>query len=218
MLQKTTLDFLNDLKKNNKKDWFERNKPNFEKAKLDFEVFISELFFQLAKTNKNLIGVDPKKCIFRIYRDARFSKNKEPYKTNFGAAISETGKSMETALFYIHIEPGNNSLIAGGRYMPDSASLRKLREKILENPKEFKKILSEKKFKSLFSELSDMKVKTVPRGFFKDHPEIELLKYTSYIVEKKIDDKLLLSPDFSKLCTEAYKVLFPLLKYLNKSE
>ncbi|MBK6604808.1 MAG: DUF2461 domain-containing protein [Leptospiraceae bacterium] len=218
MLQKTTLDFLNDLKKNNKKDWFERNKPNFEKAKLDFEVFISELFFQLAKTNKNLIGVDPKKCIFRIYRDARFSKNKEPYKTNFGAAISETGKSMETALFYIHIEPGNNSLIAGGRYMPDSASLRKLREKILENPKEFKKILSEKKFKSLFSELSDMKVKTVPRGFSKDHPEIELLKYTSYIVEKKIDDKLLLSPDFSKLCTEAYKVLFPLLKYLNKSE
>lgn len=218
MLQKTTLDFLNDLKKNNKKDWFEKNKPNFEKAKLDFEVFISELFFQLAKTNKNLIGVDPKKCIFRIYRDARFSKNKEPYKTNFGAAISETGKSMETALFYIHIEPGNNSLIAGGRYMPDSASLRKLREKILENPKEFKKILSEKKFKSLFSELSDMKVKTVPRGFSKDHPEIELLKYTSYIVEKKIDDKLLLSPDFSKLCTEAYKVLFPLLKYLNKSE
>ena len=218
MLQKTTLDFLNDLKKNNKKDWFEKNKPNFEKAKLDFEVFISELFFQLAKTNKNLIGVDPKKCIFRIYRDARFSKNKEPYKTNFGAAISETGKSMETALFYIHIEPRNNSFIAGGRYMPDSASLRKLREKIIENPKEFKKILSEKKFKSLFSELSDLKVKTVPRGFSKDHPEIELLKYTSYIVEKKIDDKLLLSPDFSKLCIEAYKVLFPLLKYLNKSE
>ncbi len=218
MLQKATLDFLNELKKNNKKDWFEKNKPSFEKAKNDFEVFISDLFYQLAKTNKNLVGVDPKKCIFRIYRDVRFAKNKEPYKPNFGAAISESGKSMETVLFYIHIEPGNNSFIAGGRYMPDSASLRKLREKIIDNPKEFKKIIAEKKFKSLFPELSELKVKTTPRGFSKDHPEIELLKYTSYIVEKKIDDKLLLSTDFSKLCIEAYKVLFPFIKYLNKSE
>ena len=218
MLNKTTLDFLSSLKKNNKKEWFEKNKPNFEIAKLDFEKFISELFYQLAKTNKNLVGVDPKKCIFRIYRDARFSKNKEPYKTNFGAAISESGKSMETALFYIHIEPGNNSFIAGGRYMPDASSLKKIREKIIENPKEFKKIISEKKFKSLFPALSDLKVKTLPRGYSKDHPEIELLKYTSYIVEKKIEDQLLISPDFSKLCVNAYKAMFPFIKFLNNNQ
>lgn len=215
MLQKSTLDFLGELKRNNKKEWLEKNKSAFEKAKLDFEIFISGLFFELAKINKNLVGVDPKKCIFRIYRDVRFSKNKEPYKSNFGAAISESGKTMEAALFYIHLEPGNNSFIAGGRYMPDSTSLKKLREKILENPNAFKKIISEKKFKSLFSELSDLKVKTVPRGYAKTHPEIELLKYTSYIVEKKIDDKMLVSKEFQKLCVEAYKVLFPFIKYLN---
>lgn len=218
MLKKTTLEFLNSLKKNNKKEWFENNKQSFENAKLDFENFISELFYQLAKTNKDLIGVDPKKCIFRIYRDARFSKNKEPYKTNFGAAISESGKSMETALFYIHIEPGDNSFIAGGRYMPDASSLKKIREKIIENPKEFKKIISEKKFKSLFPALSDLKVKTLPRGYSKDHPEIELLKFTSYIVEKKIEDTLIVSNDFSKLCADAYKSMFPFIRFLNNNQ
>jgi uncharacterized protein (TIGR02453 family) len=216
MLKKSTLEFLKQLKRNNDKAWFEKNKASFEDAKNDFEQYISGLIFEFAKYNKNLVGVDSKKCIFRIYRDVRFSKNKEPYKPNFGAAISEGGKSLETALFYIHIEPGNKSFIAGGRYMPDSSSLKKLREKILENPKEFRKLISEKKFKSFFSELSDEKVKTVPRGYSKDHPEIELLKYTSYIVKKDVDDTMLTSKEFHNFCVDAYKVLLPFIKYLNE--
>lgn len=215
MLQKETLGFLNNLNKNNRRDWFEKNKQSFEDAKLDFETFISEIFFEMAKLNENLIGTDPRKCIFRIYRDVRFSKNKEPYKTNFGAAICAGGKSLNTALFYIHIEPGNKSFIAGGRYMPDSNSLRNIREKIAGKPNEFKKIISDKKFKSVFSKLSDIKVKTVPRGYTKDHPEIELLKYTSYIVEKKIEDDILISKKIKKISIDSYKIVYPFIQYLN---
>ncbi|HMV43686.1 MAG TPA: DUF2461 domain-containing protein [Leptospiraceae bacterium] len=215
MIEKTTLDFLKNLKKNNSKEWFEKNRSHFEKAKQNFESFITQMIFEMAKINPDLVGVEPKKCIFRLNRDVRFSKNKEPYKNNFGAAISENGKSMETALFYFHLEPGNKSFIAAGRYMPDSKALRSIREKILEDSSAFKKIIESKKIKEIFTGLSDLKVKTVPRGYSKDHPEIELLKYTSFIVEKPVSDEFILSKEFTKLWIESYKAILPLLRYFN---
>lgn len=215
MIEKPTLEFLKNLKKNNSKEWFDKNKSIYEKAKLNFEDFISERILEMAKINPNLVGIEAKKCIFRLNRDVRFSKNKEPYKINFGAAISEIGKSMETALFYFHLEPGNKSFIAAGRYMPDSKSLRAIREKILDDPDTFKKIIGNKKIKEIFNDLSDLKVKTAPRGYAKDHPEIELLKYTSFIVEKQISDELLLTKEFTKLWIDAYKAVFPFISYFN---
>lgn len=139
MLHLTTLDFLKKLAKNNNKVWLEKNKESFVKAKEDFENLITELIVGLAKINPLLTGVDPKKCIFRIYRDVRFSKNKEPYKINFGASIGEVGKDLGKPLFYLHVQPRGESFLAGGLYMPDSPTLKKVREYILENSNFLKK-------------------------------------------------------------------------------
>lgn len=185
MLHLTTLDFLKKLAKNNNKVWLEKNKESFVKAKEDFENLITELIVGLAKINPLLTGVDPKKCIFRIYRDVRFSKNKEPYKINFGASIGEVGKDLGKPLFYLHVQPRGESFLAGGLYMPDSPTLKKVREYILENSNFLKKVVQDKEFLKEFGGLSDMKLKTYPKGFAKGHPDLEWIQYTSYIVEKK---------------------------------
>lgn len=215
MLHPATLDFLKKLAKNNNKPWLEKNKDSFTEAKTDFENLITELIFGLAKVNPALTGVDPKKCIFRIYRDVRFSKNKEPYKTNFGASIGASGKDLGRPLFYIHVQPGNESFIAGGLYMPETKILRAVREAILEDSKILKKIIQDKKFVKEFEGLSDMKLKTAPKGFSKEHPDLPLIQYTSYIVERKVNDSDLCSKNFVKNTIESYKVLQPFLKYLD---
>ncbi|EMY77728.1 PF09365 family protein [Leptospira weilii serovar Ranarum str. ICFT] len=215
MLHPSTLDFLKKLAKNNNKPWLEKNKDRFVEAKADFENLIAELVVGLAKINPSLTGVDPKKCIFRIYRDVRFSKNKEPYKTNFGASIGANGKDLGKPLFYVHVQPGGESFLAGGLYMPDSPVLKKVREVILENSKSLIKIVQEKKFVKEFGGLSDMKLKTSPKGFAKDHPDLEWIQYTSYIVEKKLKDEDLLSKNWIKHTIESYKILQPFLGYLN---
>lgn len=217
MLHLTTLDFLKKLAKNNNKIWLEKNKESFVKAKEDFENLITELIVGLAKINPSLTGLDPKKCIFRIYRDVRFSKNKEPYKINFGASIGDVGKDLGRPLFYIHVQPGEESFLAGGLYMPDSPTLKKAREYILKNSNSLKKIVQDKKFLREFGGLSDMKLKTYPKGFAKDHPDLEWIQYTSYIVEKKLKDEELLSKSFVKNSIQSYKILQPFLTYLNKS-
>nr|WP_236716020.1 DUF2461 domain-containing protein [Leptospira interrogans] len=206
MLHLTTLDFLKKLAKNNNKVWLEKNKESFVKAKEDFENLITELIVGLAKVNPSLTGLDPKKCIFRIYRDVRFSKNKEPYKINFGASIGEVGKDLGRPLFYLHVQPGEESFLAGGLYMPDSPTLKKVREYILENSNSIKKIVQDKKFLREFGGLSDMKLKTYPKGFAKDHPDLEWIQYTSYIVEKNSKMKSY----FQSLLS---KIQFSLIKY-----
>lgn len=215
MLHPSTLDFLKKLAKNNNKPWLDKNKDLFTEAKTDFENLITELIFGLAKVNPALTGVDPKKCIFRIYRDVRFSKNKEPYKTNFGASIGALGKDLGRPLFYIHVQPGNESFIAGGLYMPETKILRAVRESILEDSKILKKIVQDKKFVKEFGGLSDMKLKTSPKGFSKDHPDLSWIQYTSYIVERKVSDTDLCSKNFVKDTIESYKILQPFLKYLD---
>ncbi|AXR63431.1 DUF2461 domain-containing protein [Leptospira mayottensis] len=215
MLGPSTLDFLKKLAKNNNKPWLEKNKDLFIEAKADFENLITELIIGLAKLNPSLTEVDPKKCIFRIHRDVRFSKNKEPYKTNFGASIGATGKDLGKPLFYLHVQPGGESFLAGGLYMPAPPTLKKVREHILEDSKSLKKIVQEKKFVKKFGGLSDMKLKTAPKGFAKDHPDLEWIQYTSYIVEKRLKDEDLLARNFIKNTIESYKILQSFLKYLN---
>ncbi|MBM9576247.1 DUF2461 domain-containing protein [Leptospira sp. 201903070] len=217
MLQPNTLDFLKKLAKNNNKPWLEKNKPLFIEAKNDFENLITELLIGLAKVNPDLAGVDPKKCIFRIYRDVRFSKNKEPYKTNFGASIGAGGKDLGRPLFYVHIEPGDRSFIAGGLYMPDPKILRRVRETILENSNVLKKIVRDKKIEKEFGGLSDMRLKTAPRGFSKDHPDLDWIQYTSYIVEKPQKDSEILSKNFIKSTIDSYRILQPFLNYFEKA-
>lgn len=217
MLNPATINFIKSIKKNNNRDWFETNKNKYEVAKADFEKFIDEIIKEFTKINPALKGLEAKKCTFRIYRDVRFSKNKEPYKTNMGASINEGGKKMEMAGVYIHIEPGNKSFIAGGRYMPMPPELKAIRQEIEYNPKNFKKIIEDKSFKKHFGGLEDIKLKTNPKGFDKGSPDIELLKYTSYIATRNLDDKLIGSKDLIKELTASYKTLMPLIKFLNEA-
>jgi TIGR02453 family protein len=114
------LKFLADIKKNNNRDWCEKNKPRYLEVKTSFEDFLEDLHKELLKFDDSLGGLNPRKLAFRIYRDVRFSKDKKPYKVNMGAGFSPRGKMMQEPGYYIHIEAGNKSFIAGGLYMPDS--------------------------------------------------------------------------------------------------
>jgi uncharacterized protein (TIGR02453 family) len=183
------LKFLKDIAKNNNREWFEKNKPRYLEAKLSFEDFLEALHKEFLKFDEGLAGLNPRKLGFRIYRDVRFSKDKRPYKTNMGAGFSPGGKMMQEPGYYIHIEPGK-SFVAGGMYMPTPENLAKIRQEIDYNSKAFLKILNDKTFKKFFEGLDDFdKLKTMPKGYPKDHPQIELLKHKSFIVSHSFSDK-----------------------------
>jgi uncharacterized protein (TIGR02453 family) len=197
--------FLKDIARNNNREWFEKNKAKYLQAKLNFEDFLEALHKELLKFDVSLAGLNARKLGFRIYRDVRFSKDKRPYKINMGAGFSSGGKMMQAPGYYIHIEPGNN-FVAAGMYMPDAANLAKIRQEIDYNTAAFLKILSDKKFKKYFNGLDDFdRVKTAPKGYAKDHPQIEILKNKSYIVSHAIPDKIVKDKKFVKYVSNVCK-------------
>jgi uncharacterized protein (TIGR02453 family) len=183
------LKFLKDLSRNNNRDWFEKNKSVYLEAKSSFEEFLVTLHKELTKIDENLGSLNPRKLGFRIYRDVRFSKDKRPYKLNMGAGFSPNGKMEQEPGFYVHIEPGNKSMIAGGIYMPNPENLAKIRQEIDYNAEALLRILKAKEFKKYFDGLSDWdRVKTAPKGYPKAHPHIELLKNKSFTVSHVFTD------------------------------
>ena len=127
MLQSSTIQFLKALKKNNNREWFEKSRPVYEAAKKDYLTFVTEVLEELKQIDNSLIELEPKQCVFRINRDVRFSKNKEPYKTNFGASFSKGGKKVQCAGYYFHLEPGA-CFVGGGLWMPMAPDLKKVRQ------------------------------------------------------------------------------------------
>jgi uncharacterized protein (TIGR02453 family) len=217
MIEQSTLDFLKKLSKNNNKVWFDKNREAYLKAKQNIEEFTTKLINEIAKFHPEIGTLNPKKCVFRIFRDVRFSKDKSPYKSNMGAYISEGGKAGVKAGYYLHIQPNGKSMLAGGMYHPESKVLNAIRQEIDYNTKEFKSIIQKKSFKNTFGELQGEKLKTVPKGYDKEHPEIELLKFKSYIVWQQIDDKALTQKDFLKKTTATFKELYPFNNFLNRA-
>ena len=218
MLQNPTIKFLKDLKKNNNREWFDANRPVYDKAKADFDGFVEKLIAALIKTDPRLAGLQVKDCIFRIYRDVRFSKNKDPYKTNFAASVNIGGKKSPNGGFYIHIEPegGWGSFIGGGYWMPEAPTLKKLRQEVEFNHEEFFKILKDKNFKKHFKEMEVHKLSRVPKGMDPEHPAAEYLKYTSFLVTEELMATDIKSPDLIKKCVSAYKAMLPFLDFLNR--
>jgi uncharacterized protein (TIGR02453 family) len=213
-VKKSTLDFLRRLKKHNNRPWFEKNRSAYEAAKENVEAFTASLIDVLSASDRDLKGLAPKDCLFRIYRDVRFSKNKAPYKTAFGAVIAPGGRKSDRAGFYIHVEPGS-CFTAGGRWMPSPEHLRDIRKEILYNTTAFKRILNAAAFKKRFGELYDSKLKLAPKGFDKDFNDIELLKYTSYIAECNVPDGVMVSRAVFRRCADTFRDMKPLLKFLN---
>ena len=215
-IKKSTLDFLTSIKCNNNRDWFIGNRPMYLDAKDNFESFVQEIINNLIVIEPIMKGLEAKSCVFRINRDIRFSNDKSPYKSHFGAFIVQGGKKNvdRFAGYYFHIEPGK-SMMAGGAYTPPGPWLSAIREKISDNADEFIKIIHTKDFIKYFRSIDGEKLKTVPKGYSKDHPNIELLKYKSYLVVNEAADKLVLGNNFMDHVINAFKAMKPLNEYLN---
>lgn len=219
MLQSATIKFLKDLKKNNNKPWFDANRAKYEDAKKDFAAFIQSIIDKHSKKDGTIKELKAKDCMFRINRDIRFSKDKSPYKTNFGASINRGGKKSLYAGYYFHLEPGE-SFVGGGIWMPMPAELKKVRQEIDYNLGEFKKIISAKKFKDVYGELSkgdDISLSKVPQGFEKDNPAADYLRLKSFLAMKELKETDLTSKDLVKKVAEAFEALQPLLGFINRS-
>ena len=217
MLHTDTINFLEQLKLNNNKPWFDANRDSYAKAKEDFEVVVTDIIKGLAKTDPDYAGVQAKDCIFRIFRDVRFGKDKTPYKAHFGAAFSKTGRKGSGAGYYLHIEPGGKCFAGGGSWMPEPDALKKIRQEIDYNFKEFSGIINDKKFKKLFPEIEGEKLKKLPAGYEADNPAIEYLKLKSYVAgHKGITDELLTSKNMVKEVVNVFATLKPFIDFLNR--
>jgi uncharacterized protein (TIGR02453 family) len=219
MLQSSTIKFLKDLKKNNNKPWFEAHREVYEKAKKDFEQFIQAVIDKHSKNDSSIKDLIAKSCLFRINRDVRFSKDKSPYKSNFGASINKGGKKAITAGYYFHLEPGE-CFTGGGVWMPMPEDLRKVRQEIDYNFTEFKKIIGSKKFKSVYGDLSrdaEYLLSRVPKGYEPDNPAADYLKFKSFIAMVHLKDADLTSKDLVKKTAASFEALQPLIEFINNS-
>lgn len=177
--------FLASLKENNDRIWFETNKAAFDEAKNELVFLVAGLIKKIALFDPPVALLDPKKCIFRIYRDVRFSKNKEPYKTALGAFMAQGGKSGGNAGYYIHFEP-DNCFIGGGIYGPEPTVLKAIRQEIYFNGSEFHAIVQQDDFVKTFGEMQEEKLKRPPKGFPSDFEYIDYLLFKHFVVGTKI--------------------------------
>lgn len=220
MLQKSTLGFLKELKKNNTKEWFDTNRKKYEAAKADFAALTNAVIHGLGKKDPFVASLLAKDCTFRINRDVRFSKNKDPYKTNMGMYLSRGGKKSLFSGYYFHLEPGGNSFMGGGLYMPEPDVIKKVRQEIDYNWDEFSKIIKQKKFKTVYKELQreeGMVLTREPKGYEKDNPAIEYIKLKSWVATAPITDQLLTSDHLVKEIVGAFETLQPMIEFLNKA-
>lgn len=213
-----TLAFLKKLKSNNNKEWFDKNKEVYLEAKTEYEAVIDEIIKGLRGFDKKIAAdLKAKDCLFRIYKDVRFSKDKSPYKTNFGASINPGGKKSLVAGYYLHCEPGQ-SFLAGGVYMPEPAMLNAIRQEIDYHPEAPLKILKSAGFKKYFKGFdTEDALKTAPKGYEKDHPQIDLLKNRHFVVSYPLSDKQLTDKNMVKTVIGGFKAMHPLLEFLREA-
>ena len=219
MLQPSSLKFLKDLKKNNTKEWFEKNRKAYEATKEDFSSLVNKVIANFGKKDESIASLTAKDCLFRINRDVRFSKNKAPYKTNMGASIIHGGKKSELAGYYFHFEPGGNSFAGGGRYMVEPAMMKKIRQEIDYSWDEFSGIIKNKKFVALYGDLEKgegWSLSREPKGYEKDNPAIEYIKLKSWVATSAITDADLTGKNLVKKITTAFETLQPLIIFLNR--
>ena len=208
------LDFLSRLKQHNNKAWFDENRAAYDIARARFESFVDQLISEYGGI-EDLGGITAKDCVMRIYRDTRFSKDKSPYKTNLSATIAPGGKKSSSLGYHLHIQPHDETLIAGGLYMPTPEQLARFRMVIDQDAAPLKAIIKDKEFQKYFGTLEGEKVKTVPQGYTRDNPEIELLRFKQVVVVHRLSDEMVLSPTFSTHAIKTFTAMKPFLDYLN---
>ena len=213
-IDKTTLNFLADLTRNNNREWFNENKKRYEAARKDYTVFLEEMLDEMAAFEPVAIDQKAKDLLFRIYRDVRFSNDKRPYKDHFGAYVAEGGRKSILPGYYLHLAANNNSFVAGGLWMPPSDYLKAVRQEIDYSLDEFKSIVEAPDFKKRFGSISGEQLKTTPKGYDKENPAIEYLRFKSWNAVMPLNDKTVLSTGFMDVVLDAMKALKPLNDFL----
>ncbi|MDR2385122.1 MAG: DUF2461 domain-containing protein [Tannerella sp.] len=214
---KRIFEFLSQLKTNNNREWFQANKPRFDELHKIYADIVSQLIDGISTFDKEITGLDAKNCIFRIYRDVRFSNDKSPYKTHFGAFITATGvRTSSGGGYYFHIEPGN-SILCGGSWHPAPHILKQLRKDIYDNIDEFIAIIEDKKFKSLYGSLEGEMLKKIPEGFPKNIPQkhADILKHKNFTLYCDKPDSFFDTENWIEKVVEEFKILYPFNKFLN---
>ena len=211
-----TLQFLRTLKQNNQRDWYHAHKQEADNAKKNYEDFAGVLLENLKSFDKTLQNLEIKQSIFRIYRDVRFSSNKEPYKTHFGVYFAKNGgKNSDFAGYYFHLDP-EESFFGGGIYMPLPEYLKIIRKEIYYQIDEFKTIITASDFKKYYDGIENIeKLKKPPVDFPKDFPEIELLKNKHFFTSHYFDSQDALKDDFSIYVSNGFKAVKPLVDFIN---
>jgi hypothetical protein len=212
------LEFLKDLAQNNNKPWFDENRDKYLEAKKEIETFTIKLIQEFGESEPSIANLEAKECLFRINRDVRFSKDKSPYKTNFGISINPGGKKSDLAGYYIHIEPGK-SFVGGGMWMPMPEQLGKIRQEIDYNLEQFEELIKAPAFKKQYGTLNsgkEISLVRVPKGYEADSPAAEYLKLKSFTATKPLPDNTIASKEFIEHCTTAFKALKPLIGFLNQ--
>jgi uncharacterized protein (TIGR02453 family) len=217
MIKPETLAFIKDVAANNNREWFAENKEKYEIAKADVLAFIDQLIPELAAADPAFsLETQSKKCLLRIYRDVRFSKNKDPYKNNYGIYFAVKGKGVNEPGYYLHIQPGA-CFFAAGVWMPQAPELKKIREEIDYNTSEFLDIINAKDFKKTFQLSQEDTLKNAPKGYETDHPQIELLKLKSFNATFPIKDEEFFKPEIVNKLKNAFKSVYPFIVFLRNA-
>lgn len=220
MLHPKTIQFLTKLKKNNSREWFNEHRNEYDAAKENFIELVNQILSQAGQFDQDISVLTYKDCIFRINRDVRFSKNKDPYKNNMAAYFVKGGKKSWLAGYYFHFEPGGKSFIGGGLYGGEPNQIKKVRQEIDYDWETFKGILQNKNFKKTFGDLSreeGMSLVREPKGYDKDNPAIDYIKLKNFIVSVPVTDEELTDQKLVKKIITAFTTMQPLLQFLNRA-
>ncbi|MCH2225481.1 MAG: DUF2461 domain-containing protein [Crocinitomicaceae bacterium] len=212
-ITKSNLDFLIELSQNNDREWFQENKPRFIKEQENIISFADKLL-ELMNVHDSIETLNGKKSLYRIYRDIRFSKDKSPYKTNWAGGFKRATK-LRRGGYYFNIQPGDNSFIGGGFWSPNKEDLLRIREDIANDASEMREIINSKDFVTTFGNLEGDQLKTSPKGFDKEHPDVDLLRYKQFIFGKKFSDEEVLSKNFVLVANETFKSMRPFFDYMS---
>lgn len=213
---KEILCFLRELRDNNNREWFNEHKERYLELKQGFDRFVEKLIGRIAAFDEEITGVEVKDCVYRIYRDVRFSPNKEPYKIHFAAFIAaKGGRRSNRGGYYVHIQP-EGSFLAGGIYCPEPALLKRLRQDVYDNIDEFTSIIRSKEFSRSYPDFEEQdKLKKVPAPFPSDFPEADLLKYKHYSVSGAKPDSFFEEGDVLEKLAQEFQILYPFNRFLN---
>lgn len=213
-ITKENFSFLQKLEKNNDRDWFQAKKGEYEKQHAGVIAFADRLL-SLMNEHDTIETLSGKKSLYRIYRDVRFSKDKSPYKTNWSGGFKRAGKQLRGG-YYFHIQPGGNSFIGGGFWNPNKEDLQRIREEIATNASEIREIITSKDFVSTFGTLNGEQLKSAPKGFDKEHPDIDLLRYKQFIFGKNFSDEEVMRDDFVEVANETFKKMRPFFDLMSE--